>query len=54
MRRNMPVPTSVKIGPQSFKIEFRDPSKDGMLNDGSHGYTLEAGNLIVVSKAIDI
>lgn len=50
----MPLPTSVKIGPQTFKIEFRDPAKDGMLNDGSHGYTLEAGNLIVVSKAIDI
>lgn len=54
MRRKMPLPTSVKIGPQSFKIEFRDPAKDGMLNDGSHGYTLEAGNLIVVSKGIDI
>jgi Zn-dependent peptidase ImmA (M78 family) len=54
MRRNMPLPSSVKIGPQTFKIEFRDPAKDGMLNDGSHGYTLEAGNLIVVSKSIDI
>ena len=50
----MPVPSDVKIGPQNFKIEFRDPAKDGMLNDGSHGYTLEAGNLIVVSSAIDI
>jgi Zn-dependent peptidase ImmA (M78 family) len=54
MRRNMPLPTDVKIGPQTFKIEFRDPARDGMLNDGSHGYTLEAGNLIVVSKSIDI
>lgn len=50
----MSLPTSVRIGPQTFKIEFRDPIKDGMLNDGNHGYTLDAGNLIVVSKGIDI
>jgi Zn-dependent peptidase ImmA (M78 family) len=47
-------PSSVRIGPQTYKIEFRDPAKDGMLNDGNYGYTLEAGNLIVVSKTIDI
>ncbi len=48
------LPSKVKVGPQTYKIEFRDPAKDGMLNDGSHGYTLEAGNLIVVSKTIDV
>ena len=48
------LPSKVKVGPQVYKIEFRDPAKDGMLNDGSHGYTLEAGNLIVVAKTIDI
>jgi|688.fasta_scaffold1251107_1 hypothetical protein len=48
------LPSRVKIGPQTYKIEFRDPAKDGMLNDGSHGYTLDMGNLIVVSKTIDL
>ena len=44
------LPSKVKIGPQTFSIEFRDPNQDGMLNDGTLGYTLDAGNLIVVSK----
>lgn len=48
------LPSKVKIGPQTYKIEFRDPAKDGMLNDGSHGYTLDGGNLIVISKVIDL
>lgn len=48
------LPSNVRIGPQTYKVEFRDPAKDGMLNDGNYGYTLEAGNLIVVSKYIDI
>ena len=48
------LPSKVKIGPQTYKIEYRDPAKDGMLNDGNHGYTLDGGNLIVVSKTIDI
>ena len=50
-RRGMQ-PSEVKIGPQVFSIEFRDPDKDGMLNDGTQGYTLDAGNLIVVSKSL--
>lgn len=45
-------PKSVRIGPQTFKIEFRDPANDGMLNDGNVGYTVDAGNLIVVSDKI--
>jgi hypothetical protein len=48
------IPTSVQIGPQTFKIEFRSPEKDGMLNDGTQGYTLDAGNLIVVSNGISV
>jgi Zn-dependent peptidase ImmA (M78 family) len=48
------MPKSVRIGPQVFKIETRDPSNDGMLNDGTLGYTLDAGNLIVVSSSISI
>lgn len=47
-------PSYVKVGPQSFDIQFRDPNDDGMLNDGSHGYTLDTGNLIVVSNAISV
>ena len=47
-------PQKVKIGPQTFTIEFRDPAKDGMLNDGNVGYTLDAGNLIVVANNISL
>jgi hypothetical protein len=47
-------PTSVKIGPQIFNIEYRSTSLDGMLNDGSHGYTLDQGNLIVISNDLSI
>ena len=47
-------PTKVKIGPETFKIDFRYENNDGMLNDGNYGYTLDQGNLIVVSLNIDI
>lgn len=50
----MSYPSKVKIGPQTFKIEFREPKNDGMLNDGNVGYTLDSGNLIVVSKDISL
>lgn len=40
----------IKIGPQDFTIEFRNPDQDGMLSDGTHGYTLDYGNLIVISR----
>ncbi len=45
-------PSKVKVGSQVFKIEFRDPKNDGMLNDGTNGYTLDLGNLIVVSSSL--
>jgi hypothetical protein len=48
------LPKSVKIGVQVFTIEERDPKKDGMLNDGSYGYTLDGKNLIVVDSTIHI
>jgi Mlc titration factor MtfA (ptsG expression regulator) len=44
----------VKIGPQTFKIEFRSEKSDGMLHDGNYGYTLDQGNLIVVSSDISL
>ena len=47
-------PSKVKIGPQVFDIEFRNPQKDGMLNDGNVGYTLDAGNLIVISNDLSL
>lgn len=47
-------PSKVRIGPQVFDIEFRDPKSDGMLNDGNIGYTLDQGNLIVVSSEISL
>lgn len=49
-----PRPGSVKIGPQTFSIEYRDSNLDGMLNDGSHGYTLDQGNLIVIAAELSM
>jgi Mlc titration factor MtfA (ptsG expression regulator) len=49
-----PRPKSVKIGPQTYDIEYRDTNTDGMLNDGSQGYTLDQGNLIVVANDISM
>lgn len=50
----MAKPNKVKIGPQTFRIEFRNPADDGMLNDGNVGYTLDSGNLIVVANNISL
>ena len=47
-------PTKVKIGPQTFRIEFRNPGEDGMLNDGNVGYTLDSGNLIIIANNISL
>jgi Mlc titration factor MtfA (ptsG expression regulator) len=49
-----PRPTSVKIGPQIFQIQYRNINDDGMLNDGAHGYTLDLGNVIVVANDIAV
>jgi hypothetical protein len=49
-----PRPTSVKIGPQTFDVEYRNTNLDGMLNDGSHGYTLDQGNLIVIANDLSV
>jgi Mlc titration factor MtfA (ptsG expression regulator) len=42
----------IKIGSQEYKVEERNSKDDGMLNDGNNGYTVEAGNLIVIDKNI--
>lgn len=46
----MPVPTKVKIGMQIFDIIERSAKQDGMLHDGSYGYTLDSKNMIVLDK----
>lgn len=45
------VPTHVKIGTQDWTIQERTKNDDGMLNDGSYGYTIQEGNIIVLDKA---
>ena len=42
----------VKIGPENFRVEFRNPKNDGLLNENNYGYTLDQGNLIVVADDI--
>ena len=46
------IPTGVKIGSQTFYIKERDKSDDATLNEGSYGYTIDDGNLIVIDAGI--
>jgi Zn-dependent peptidase ImmA (M78 family) len=46
------MPKQVKVGLQTFKIVEKTNLDDGMLSDGSYGYTLENQNLIVIDKNI--
>jgi hypothetical protein len=50
----METPKRVKIGGQVFKIEERTVKQDGTLNDNSYGYTLDAGNIIVLDVSISL
>lgn len=50
----METPKRVKIGGQVFKIEERSIKQDGTLNDNSYGYTLDAGNIIVLDVSISL
>jgi Mlc titration factor MtfA (ptsG expression regulator) len=43
---------NIKIGPQNYVVEQRSRQNDGMLNDGSYGYTLDTGNIIIIDKDI--
>ena len=43
-------PSKVKIGTQTFQIVLRSRHEDGMLNDGTFGYTLDTENLIVIDS----
>jgi Zn-dependent peptidase ImmA (M78 family) len=44
------LPTKIKIGSQVWTVEERTKNTDGMLNDGSYGYTIQEGNIIVVDR----
>lgn len=46
-----PVPSRIKIGTQDWYVEERTKNDDGLLNDGSYGYTIQEGNIIVLDKA---
>lgn len=46
----MGMPTVIKVGAQTFTVVLRAKKEDGMLNDDSYGYTLDAKNLIVIDK----
>jgi hypothetical protein len=48
----MKLPSNVLIGTQLFKVESRNPAEDGMLSEGSFGYTLEGGSLIVIDGTL--
>lgn len=54
MKSASALPAYVKVGPQIFDIVERSASKDGMLTDGSYGYTLDSKNLIVIDADIHI
>jgi Zn-dependent peptidase ImmA (M78 family) len=44
------LPTKIKIGSQVWTVEERTKNTDGILNDGSYGYTIQEGNIIVIDK----
>lgn len=48
------VPKKIVIGVQIFDIIQRTQKEDGMLNDGSYGYTLDTQNLIVIDSGMHI
>lgn len=44
----MNTPKKLKLGAQDWTVVERRRSEDGMLDDGSYGYTLPNHNLIVI------
>lgn len=46
------MPMEIKIGTQVFRVETRDSKEDGMLNEGSYGYTMDSSSLIVIDASI--
>ena len=50
----MDTPNTIKIGAQIYKVVERHPNEDGTLSDRNYGYTLDAGNLIVLDSSVDL
>ena len=48
----MSVPKKIKIGPQSWTVVERLRDADGMLDEGSYGYTLPNSNIIVLDVSL--
>lgn len=48
----MMMPAKVRVGSQWFDVIERSRHDDGMLNDGTFGYTLDTENLIVIDSDI--
>ena len=48
----MPIPTKIRVGSQWFDVIERSRRDDGMLTDGTFGYTLDTENLIVIDADI--
>lgn len=46
------MPSEILVGTQTYKVVLRSPKEDGMLNDGSYGYTMDAGLIIVIDASI--
>lgn len=42
----------IKINSQKYTTLERSRKEDGMLNDGSYGYTIDNGNIIVIDSEI--
>lgn len=50
----MATPKKIRVAGQTYTVIERDPKEDGMLNDETCGYTLDAGNLIVLDKNMSL
>lgn len=48
----MGIPERVRVGSQWFDVVVRSRHDDGMLSDGTFGYTLDTENLIVIDADI--
>jgi hypothetical protein len=45
-------PSELIVGTQVFEVVLRSPKDDGMLSEGSCGYTLDTDNLIVIDSTL--
>jgi hypothetical protein len=45
-------PSQILVGTQVFEVIFRTPKEDGMLSEGSCGYTLDNESVIVIDATL--